>query len=213
MNKLIITVTISGGEYVSKMTTPNVPSTVDKIVEEVLRCVETGASIVYLHAKDPITGDSWSSDPNPVLKEYIDRIRERVNSVINLTTGGGRVGNPPEKRDKLVEARCMLGQEMMSLNMGTINRGMAYPTEKIFLNTINMIERWAEYMVKAGVKPEHEIYDTGMINIRREQVEKKIVPEPIHIQFVMVGCTGILPTPQALCYDLNQLQENLTWSV
>ncbi len=213
MSKLIITAAVTGGEYVSKAATPYVPSTVDEIVEEVVRSVEAGASIVHLHAKDPETGEPYAGDPNPVLKEYVDRIRERVDVVINLTTGGGRVGNPPERWDELVRERCRLGQEMMSLNMGTMNRWAEHPTGGIFLNTVDMIERWAGYMVEAGVKPEHEVYDTGMINVCRQLAAKGIVPEPLHVQFVMVGRTGILPTPRALLYCLDQLPEGWTWSV
>jgi uncharacterized protein (DUF849 family) len=55
MDKLIITAAVTGGEYVSKETTPYVPSTVDEIVDEVVRSVEAGASVVHLHAKDPDT--------------------------------------------------------------------------------------------------------------------------------------------------------------
>ncbi len=213
MDKLIITAAVTGGEYVSKATTPYVPSTTDEIVEEVVRCVEAGASIVHLHAKDPRTGEAWSGDPNPLLREYIDRIRERVDVVVNVSTGGGRVGNPPERWDELVRARCRLGAEMMSLNMGTMNRWAEHPTGPIFLNTVEMIERWCGYMVEGGVKPEHEVYDTGMINVCRQLAQKKIVPEPLHVQFVMVGRTGFLPTPKALIYSLDQLPEGWTWSV
>lgn len=96
MDKLIITAAVTGGEYVSKAVTPYVPSTVEEIVEEVVRCVEAGASIVHLHAKDPLTGEPHrGGDPNPILREYVERIRERVDVVINLTTGGGRLGVPP----------------------------------------------------------------------------------------------------------------------
>jgi 3-keto-5-aminohexanoate cleavage enzyme len=213
MAKCIITAAVTGGEYVSKAITPHVPSTVEEIVGEVVRCVEAGASIVHLHAKDRVTGGPYSGDPNPVLKEYVERIREEVDVVINLTTGGGRVGNPPEVWDELVRGRCDLGSEMMSLNMGTMNRWAEHPTGKIFLNTVDMIERWCGYMVEAKVKPEHEVYDTGMINVCRQIASKKIVPEPLHVQFVMVGRTGFLPTPKALIYSLDQLPEGWTWSV
>ena len=213
MEKLIITAAVTGGEYVSKATTPYVPSTIDEIVEEVVRSVETGASIVHLHAKNPKTGEAWSGDPNPLLKEYISRIRELVDVVINISTGGGRIGNPPEKWDELVKERCRLGAEMMSLNMGTMNRWAEHPTGPIFLNTVEMIERWCGFMAEANVKPEHEVYDTGMINICKQLAEKRIVPEPLHIQFVMVGRTGILPTPKALIYCLDQLPQSWTWSV
>jgi len=213
MDKLIITAAVTGGEYVSKATTPYVPSTVDEIVEEVVASVEAGASVVHLHAKNPVTGEAYSGDPNPVLREYVERIREEVDVVINVTTGGGRVGNPPEVWDRLVEERCSLGQEMMSLNMGTMNRWAEHPTGDIFLNTVKMIERWCGYMVEHGVKPEHEVYDTGMINVCRQIADKGIVPEPLHIQFVMVGRTGFLPSPRMLQYSVDQLPPGWTWSV
>ncbi len=213
MDKLIITAAVTGGEYVSKATTPYVPSTVDEIVEEVVASVEAGASVVHLHAKNPVTGEAYSGDPNPVLREYVERIREEVDVVINVTTGGGRVGNPPEMWDRLVEERCSLGQEMMSLNMGTMNRWAEHPTGDIFLNTVKMIERWCGYMVEHGVKPEHEVYDTGMINVCRQIADKGIVPEPLHIQFVMVGRTGFLPSPRMLQYSVDQLPPGWTWSV
>ncbi|MBT7915548.1 3-keto-5-aminohexanoate cleavage protein, partial [Candidatus Bathyarchaeota archaeon] len=198
---------------VSKATTPYVPSTVDEIVAEVVACVDAGASVVHLHAKDPLTGEAFSGDPNPLMAEYVERIREEVDAVINLTTGGGRVGNPPDVWDRLVEARCLLGSEMMSLNMGTMNRWAEHPTGEIFLNTVRMLERWCGYMVKQGVKPEHEVYDTGMINICKQIAAKGIVPEPLHVQFVMVGRTGFLPTPRMLQYCVDLLPEDWTWSV
>ena len=213
MDKLIITAAVTGGEYVSKATTPYVPSTVDEIVKEVVASVEAGASVVHLHAKNPETGEAYSGDPNPVLREYVERIREEVDVVINVTTGGGRVGNPPDVWDRLVEERCSLGQEMMSLNMGTMNRWAEHPTGDIFLNTVKMIERWCGYMVSHGVKPEHEVYDTGMINVCKQIAEKGIVPEPLHIQFVMVGRTGFLPSPRMLQYCVDLLPPGWTWSV
>ena len=213
MENLIITAAVTGGEYVSSRDTPYVPKTVEEVVSEVVRSVEAGASIVHLHAKNPETGEAYSGDPNPVLREYIKGIRARVDVVINVTTGGGRVGNPPEVWDRLVREKCLLGEEMMSLNMGTINRWAEHPTGEVFLNTVPMIERWCGYMKEAGVKPEHEVYDTGMINTCHRLVEKGIALEPLHIQFVMVGRTGFLPNIKALSYSLDQIPPAWTWSV
>jgi 3-keto-5-aminohexanoate cleavage enzyme len=213
LDDLIITAAVTGGEYVSREDTPYVPRTVDEVVVEVVRSVEAGASMVHLHAKNPESGEAYSGDPNPVLREYIERIRERVDVVINVTTGGGRVGNPVEVWDQLVKEKCRLGEEMMSLNMGTINRWAEHPTGDVFLNTVPMIERWCGYMRDAGVKPEHEVYDTGMINTCRQIAEKKILVDPLHIQFVMVGRTGFLPTMKTLIYSLDQIPQTWTWSV
>jgi len=47
LDKLIITAAVTGGEYVSRETTPHVPKPVDEIVKEVVASVEAGASVVH----------------------------------------------------------------------------------------------------------------------------------------------------------------------
>jgi uncharacterized protein (DUF849 family) len=88
MAKMIITAAVTGGEPVHKGMTPFVPSSPEEIADETYRCWEAGASIVHLHAKDPITGKP-AADPNPFFKQYAKLIRDRCDMVINMTTGGG----------------------------------------------------------------------------------------------------------------------------
>jgi len=210
MPKLIITAAITGGEPVNREMTPYVPTTLEEIIEEAVKCWEAGASIVHLHAKEPHTGKPHP-DPNPVLKSYVDSISEKTDLILNVTTGGGRRASD-EELDSMIEERCGLGQEMMSMNVGSINLWTP-PYEGIFVNDIPRITRWAGYMKDHGIKPELEIYDTGMINTARLLTEQKVFSEPVHIQFVMIGKTGFSPTPKALLYSLDQVPETWTWSV
>ncbi|MBD3171383.1 hypothetical protein GF326_02820 [Candidatus Bathyarchaeota archaeon] len=53
MSKLIITAAITGGEPVSRDMTPYVPTTVNEVTKEAIKCWKAGASIVHLHAKEP----------------------------------------------------------------------------------------------------------------------------------------------------------------
>jgi len=193
MEKLVISVGPTGGEYVSKLQTEYVPCTVDEIVEEVAKCRKAGASIVHLHAKDPKTGMPHP-DPNSVFPEYIRRIRESEASdiIINITTGGGRplpkeiaeamgiehkitLEEYEKTLDKVIEERTTFGQEMSSLNMGSINvwvdMGIPELRSLVFRNPVSTIEKWAGYMYKNKVKPELEIYDTGMINTAKTLVK------------------------------------------
>jgi 3-keto-5-aminohexanoate cleavage enzyme len=236
VEKLIITAALTGGEFVSKMLTPHVPSTVDEIVEEVVRCRKAGASIVHLHAKEPKTGLPHP-DPNSVFPEYIKRIRESEASdiIINITTGGGRPipkqlqqlfgieykMSPEEweaRLDEVMEERMKFGQEMSSLNMGSINiwEDLNIPIlrDYVFMNPISRIEKWAKFMYENNVKPELEIYDTGMINTAKALVREGKLKEPLHIQFVMFGGLSCMsPTPETLIYCVNQIPDNWTWSV
>jgi 3-keto-5-aminohexanoate cleavage enzyme len=236
MEKLILTAAPTGGDFVSKLQTDYVPSTVDEIVEEVVKCRKASASIVHLHAKDPKTGMPHP-DPNSVFPEYIRRIRESEASdiIINVTTGGGRplpkeiaeamgveqkvtMGEYEKTLNKVMEQRATFGQEMSSLNMGSINvwvdMGIQELRSLVFANPILTIEKWAGYMYKNNVKPELEIYDTGMINTAKTLAKEGKLKEPLHIQFVLFGGFSCMsPTPKTLIYCAESIPENWTWSV
>jgi len=210
MAKLIITAAVTGGEPVSREMTPHVPCSPEEIVEETVRCWEAGASVVHLHAKEPGTGKP-APDPNPLLKQYVEMIRDRCDIILNVTTGGGRRATA-EKLDEMILERCQLGQEISSMNMGSVNLWTP-PYRGTFMNQVPTIKRWAGYMRDAGVKPELEIYDTGMINTAKMLAEEGAFDEPLHIQFVMIGRTGFSPTPKALLYCLDEKPDDWTWSV
>jgi 3-keto-5-aminohexanoate cleavage enzyme len=210
MVKLIITAAVTGGEPVSRELTPYVPTTVEEIAEETVRCCEAGASIVHLHAKEPGTGKP-APDPNPLLRQYVSMIKDRCDIITNVTTGGGRRATD-EALDRMIEERCSLGEEMMSMNMGTINL-WTHPYEGIFTNDVPRVKRWAGYMKEQGIKPELECYDTGMINTAKMLANESVFDTPLHIQFVMVGRTGFSATPKMLQYCVDELPRDWTWSV
>jgi 3-keto-5-aminohexanoate cleavage enzyme len=220
MDKLIITAALTGGDLVSKVATKYVPCTTEEIVDEVVKCRKAGASIVHLHAKDPDTGLP-ASDPNPILKEYVERIKESEASdiIINITTGGGRFAEP-EVIEEWMKERTTFGQEMDSLNMGSVNlwatpRGMeGIEQEFVFSNTLGTIERWAGYMYNNGVKPELEVYDTAQIQTALRFLEQGKLKSPLHFQLVMFdGNSCMTPEPETMVYCVRRLPENSTWSV
>jgi len=236
MEKLIVTAALTGGDFVSKLQTDYVPCTVDEIVEEVVKCRKAGASIVHLHAKEPKTGMPHS-EPNSVFPEYIKGIRESEapDIIINVTTGGGRplpkeiaelmgieqkitLEEYEKTLDKVMEERATFSQEMSSLNMGSINvwvdMGLPQLRNFVFSNPISTIEKWAGYMYKNNVKPELEVYDTGMINTAKTLVNEGKLKEPLHIQFVLFGGLSCMsPTPKTLFYCAESIPKNWTWSV
>jgi len=220
MEKLIITAALSGGEFVSKMATEYVPCTTDEIVDEVVKCREAGASIVHLHAKDPEMGLP-ASDPNPILKEYVERIKESEASdmIVNVTTGGGRFAED-EVIEEWMKERTTFGQEMDSLNMGSVNlwatpKGMeGIEKEFVFSNSLGTIERWAGYMYDNEVKPELEVYDTGQIQTALVFVKEGKLKEPLHFQLVMFGGNSCMtPDPETMLYCVKRIPDKYTWSV
>ena len=67
-------------------------------------------------------------------------------------------------------------------------------------------------MIAAGVKPEIEIFDMGMLNTAKYYIKKGIIQEPAHFQLCLGAPGGMEATTENLLYLVNHLPENCTWS-
>jgi 3-keto-5-aminohexanoate cleavage enzyme len=207
MDKLILTAAVTGS-IPTRKDSPYIPVTPEEVAEDVYKCCEAGVSIVHLHARDRKTG--LATADAGVFKDYMKAIREKCDVIINLTTGGGRIGN--RKPEDIMKERIALKPEMMSLNMGSINAWAEGIQDMVFMNTTKFIEFLAKTMLEYGVKPELEIYHSGMLNTAVMLKEKGLLEEPIHFQFVLVGGTGASPTVKDLLFMVESMPENSTWS-
>src|SRR5512134_3813960 len=83
--KVIITCAVTGSVHTPTMT-PHLPITPDEIARESIAAAEAGASVIHLHARDPKDG---RPTPNPdVFMQFLPRIKQSSDAVINITTGG-----------------------------------------------------------------------------------------------------------------------------
>src|SRR6267378_914996 len=122
--KVIITCAVTGSVHTPTMT-PYLPITPDQIARESIEAAEAGASVIHLHARDPKDG---RPTPNPdVFMQFLPRIKQSCDAVINITTGGS-LGMTMEDR---LAAPLRAKPELCSLNMGSMNFGIFHITEKI----------------------------------------------------------------------------------
>ena len=174
MSKVIITCAVTGAIHTPTMSDA-LPLTPDQIVEESVAAAEAGAAILHLHARDPKDG---SPTPDPaVFMQFLPRIKQRCEAVINITTGGGQSMSLEER----LAAPLAASPEMCSLNMGSMNFALhplaerydqwKYEWEKpyleasrdvIFRNTFGDIERIQRLLGEGhGMRFEFECYDVG----------------------------------------------------
>ncbi len=199
MNKLIITVALTGAEA-SKNDQPALPIAPQEIAQSAYECAQAGASIVHLHGRLP---DGTATQDKAVYQDIIAAVRARCDVIIQVSTGGA-VGMTAQERLAPVE----LNPEMATLSMGSVNFG-----GDIFLNHPADMEAFAAAMVARGIKPELEIFDAGMIATARRWIKKGLLPARPHFDFVL-GVPGAMPaTPEALLYLRSQLPEGATWTV
>lgn len=109
--KVIISVAITGGIHTPTMSEA-LPLTPDQIANQSIAAAEAGAAIIHLHARDPVDGRP-TPDPK-VFMDFLPRIKQSCNAIINITTGGGLNMTV----DQRLAAPLAAEPEICSLNMG-----------------------------------------------------------------------------------------------
>ena len=198
MEKLIITVAPTGS-IPKKKDTPHVPVTIEEIVTCALRCEDNGASIIHIHIRDE--NENPSDDPQ-IFHEIVNRIRERSNLIIQVSTGG-RAGTDLDSRIKRLQMR----PEMASLTTGSVN----FPNSA-YVNPPDLIAALAKEMHRLEIKPEMEIFDLSMINNAIALADRSLADRPLHFNFVM-GLRGAMPAKiDHLAHLASGLPSESTWT-
>ncbi len=202
MDKLIITAAITGS-HITRQQTPYIPITPEEIVASSEACWRAGAAIVHLHVRDPSTGQG--TQDLELFRRVVEPLRARTDLILCLTTSGIPGRNlPTDERLVVLELR----PDLASLDAGTLNLG-----GRVFANTPDFLDEAAERMIVQGVKPELEVFDSGMaVACLRMRAEGKL-NDPLHVQFVLGTPWGAPATAKALVHLTDFLTEDATWSV
>jgi uncharacterized protein (DUF849 family) len=213
MAKVIISCAVTGGIHTPSMS-PYLPITPEEIAKSSIEAAEAGAAIIHLHARDPNDG---RPSPDPALfMQFLPRIKQNTDAVINITTGGG-LGMTLEER---LAAGIQASPEMCSLNMGSMNFNISqagnrikdwkYDWEKpyldatdnfIFRNTFKDIENIVERLGKGhGTRFEFECYDIGHLYNLAYCLDRGIVEPPLFVQSIFGITGGIGADPRNLLF-------------
>ncbi len=217
MDKVIITVAVTGGQTTREQH-PGLPVTPEEIAAAALECYNEGAAIVHIHVRDPKTGKrSMELDH---YREAFERVRAKSDMIVNLSTGpGGQLAIGPDNMprmelsvmaspEKRVEHILKLKPELCSLDIGSSNAGFG-----VFVNAQVVIDKMAETVKAAGVKPEVEIFDAGHIQIARRLIQLGLLEKNAHYQLCMGTRMGAPGTPRDAVYLSESLPAGSTWSI
>ena len=202
--KVIISVAITGGAHTPTMSDA-LPCTPEEIAEQSIAAAEAGAAILHLHARDPKDGRP-TPDPK-VFMEFLPRIKQACDAVVNITTGGGLNMTV----DQRLAAPLVARPEMCSLNMGSMNFGIFALADRyknwkadweepylrgtddfIFRNTFKDITRILKDLGEThGTRFEHECYDVGHLYNLAHFVDKGAVKPPFFVQMIFGILGGI----------------------
>lgn len=204
--KVIVSCAITGSIHTPTMSDA-LPVTPDEIVEQSIAAANEGASIIHFHARNPADG-SPTSDP-AVFMEFLPRIKQASDAVLNITTGGGSNMTIEQRLAAPLRAK----PEMCSLNMGTMNfatypladryTSWKYAWEEpylkatknfIFRNTFQDIEHIVKVLGEEhGTRFEHECYDVGHLYNLAHFVDRGLIKKPFFVQLIFGVLGGIGP--------------------
>jgi uncharacterized protein (DUF849 family) len=211
--KVIITCAVTGSIHTPTMT-PYLPLTPEEIARASIDAAEAGAAIIHLHARDPKDGRP-TPDPK-VFMQFLPRIKQSTDAVLNITTGGGHGMTLQERMAGALKAK----PEMATCNMGSMNFGLfpmlnRYKEWKhewepkhlegsrdfIFRNTFRDIEFLMKELGEGcGTRFEFECYDLGHLYTLAHFLERGIVKPPLFVQTIFGILGGIGADPENVAH-------------
>src|SRR3954451_4494732 len=111
---LLVTVAPTGAET-TKEDCPQLPTTLEELVETAQACEQAGAAMIHVHIRD---GQHRPTLDPGRLRDTVAALREQTNLVVQLSTGGS-VHDPEADRLRVLDA----APDMASCTMGTVNFG------------------------------------------------------------------------------------------
>jgi len=204
-NKRIITVATTGA-WPTKKDTPNVPIEPAEIAREIYDCWKAGAAVAHIHCRDD---EGRAAMVFEKFEETVRLIRARTDCdiILNITTSGGVNLREEDRLRPFYE----LKPEMCSYDCGSMN----WQHNAVFENNPQFLEKLGLMAQEAGVKPEIEVFDPGMIYNAAYYIKKGILKLPAHFQFCMGVAGGIAATTKNLVFMKDILDETVpgsTWS-
>ena len=198
MEKLIITAALTGSQ-VKKEQNENLPDTPEEIAEDAQRCLDAGASIVHIHARDP---QREKSDLQ-VYSECFELVRSKCKVLIQMSTGSrDRFGRDRKDEERLELVTVEPRPDMMSVDTGTfifhnLSKEKPVGAEKgwfLHMNSPDLMDECVKAAKRLGIVPEYEAFNSGGLFDIENLFRKGLLTreEKICVNIVM-GVAGTQP--------------------
>ena len=201
-NKRVITAALCGS-WATKDMNPAVPYTPEEIAEDAYNCWKAGAAIVHIHVRN--ADGSPSTDYN-LYKKTVELIRAHKDCdvCINITSSGS-VDFSDEERIKPLQD---LLPELASYDAGTLN----WQNRTVFMNPPAFLEKLGYALQESNIKPEIEIFDSGMVYNTIYYQKTGVLKAPCHYQIVLGCAGGMTNTVDNLVHLVRILPPGSTWA-
>lgn len=183
---------------------PHVPVTAEQIVADAEACVAAGATILHLHAREPDESPAWQRKR---YAEFLPAIRERCPGAVLCVSTSGRDVAELERRADVLELDGDARPDMASLTLGSLN----FRTSAS-VNAPETIAALATRMRERGIRPELEVFDTGMAYLAHELLASGHLEAPLYANILLGGPNTAPATTAALAGLTAALPAGTVWA-
>jgi uncharacterized protein (DUF849 family) len=183
---------------------PHVPVTAEQIVEDAEACFAAGATILHLHARDAAGAPEWRRE---AYEAFIPEVRRRCPGVIVCVTTSGRTFGELEKRADVLALKGDAKPDMASLTLGSLNF-----RDTASVNAPQMIRALASAMRDAGIRPELEIFDSGMAYLAHELIADGLIAQPAYANLLLGSVNTAPATAADLAHLVAALPKGTVWA-
>jgi len=200
---LIINVCLTG-MVTTQSSTPYVPVSADEIIEDAISVYDAGASIVHIHARD---NEGRPTTDAAQFEKILLGIRNERKDLICCVTTSGRNTSDIYERAEVLHLTGDAKPDMASLTLGSLNF-----ISGAGINAIESVEYLAMTMKENNIKPELEVFDSGMINLARYLERHNIIGGNKYFNLLLGNLNTAPATLQSLSMLTQSLPENSIWS-
>lgn len=183
---------------------PHVPVTAEAIVEDAVACHAAGAAIVHLHARDASEDPTWR---RAAYADFIPEIRRRCPGLVVCVTTSGRTFGEFAQRADVLELEGEAKPDMASLTLGSLNF-----RDGPSVNSLTTIRALAGRMRERQIKPELEVFDTGMAYLAGVLEAEGLLEPPLYANVLLGGINTAPARADALVQLLRELPDGTVWA-
>ena len=192
------------GMVPTRADTPHVPLTVQEIINDAVACVDAGAGILHVHARDAAGRPTHAAE---VYAPIVAGIRKLRPEAVLCVSTSGRSGASLAERAAVLDLTGAAKPDMASLTLGSFNF-----RREANINDPDTILALARKMQERGIKPELEIFDTGMVGTLRFLERKGELTGRLYANVILGGVNTAQASLPDLCHLVSLLPPGVLWA-
>jgi uncharacterized protein (DUF849 family) len=183
---------------------PHVPVTTEQIVADAEACFRAGATIVHVHARRADEEPEWRRE---AYAEVLSELRRRCPGLVLCVSTSGRTYPELDKRADVLGLGGDERPDMASLTLGSVNF-----RDAVSVSHPETIVALAERMHAAGVRPELEVFDSGMASVAHRLLAEGVLEAPLYANLLLGSVNSAPATARDLAFLADALPAGTVWA-